>query len=94
MRGVLLTIAFQILFAIGLPLLTRRIGSAVSHGYSALGAPILLLQWWGLTQWVALIPLCVWQHRKGHSLTVNAVLITGGIGFLLSAACAALFYRK
>jgi hypothetical protein len=92
MKGVLLTIAIQILFAIVLPLLTLGIGSAVLHGYSPLIVPIALLRWWGIAQWIVLIPLCVLQTRKGNRMTMYGILITGGVGLLLSTACSSGFH--
>jgi len=43
---------------------------------------------WGVTQWFVLIPLILQQRGKGHSRTVQGLIITGSIGLLLSSACA------
>jgi len=51
----------------------------------------LLLASWGVTQWIALIPLIVRQRAKGHVATAKGLLIMGCIGVLLSSACAAFF---
>ena len=45
---------------------------------------------WGLVQWFALVPLYLQQRRKGYRLAAKAVLITGFLGLLLNATCAAL----
>ncbi|MGI8961889.1 MAG: hypothetical protein ACR2IV_19450 [Bryobacteraceae bacterium] len=89
-RGVLFAIVCQIFFLIVVPLLTRRLLPAVSNPGST---ATFLFTWWGVTQWVALIPLCIWQKLKGYPLTMNGILITGCIGFLLNAGCAVLFFN-
>ena len=45
---------------------------------------------WGAVQWVALIPFYISRKRKGRPLAAKGVLITGFIGMLLNAGCAAL----
>jgi len=49
---------------------------------------------WGLVQWAALVPLYISQKKKGCRLTAKAVLITGFVGVLLNATCAALILRN
>ncbi|HEX4811086.1 MAG TPA: hypothetical protein VH325_19255 [Bryobacteraceae bacterium] len=45
----------------------------------------------GLTQWIALLPLALWIRKRGEAKTVQGILITGGIVFLLNATCWGLF---
>ncbi len=49
---------------------------------------------WGVTQWIALIPLIQSQRSKGHHATVQGLLIMGSIGVLLSSACAAMMLTQ
>ncbi|HME05454.1 MAG TPA: hypothetical protein VKG25_00330 [Bryobacteraceae bacterium] len=49
---------------------------------------------WGVTQWIALIPLIQSQRAKGHNATVQGLLIMGSIGVLLSSACAAMMLTR
>jgi hypothetical protein len=90
-RGVLLTIALQILFIVAVPLLTLGLMSAVSYRGRAVGMPFTLFRWWGIAQWAALIPLCALQARKGNRMTMYGILITGAIGLLLNTACSSAF---
>jgi hypothetical protein len=90
-RGVLFTVALQILFIVAVPLLTRGLISAVSYRGPAVGVPFTLFRWWGIVQWAALIPLCALQARKGNRMTMYGILITGGIGLLLNTACSSAF---
>jgi hypothetical protein len=46
---------------------------------------------WGITQWIALIPLIINQRAAGHSKTVQGMIISGCLGVLLSSACATMF---
>ncbi len=55
--------------------------------------PFLLLCSWGLTQWIALVPLILQQRAKDHPRTMQGLLITGAIGLLLSSACAGMILR-
>jgi hypothetical protein len=48
----------------------------------------LLLAAWGVTQWIGIIPLIFYFKGRGKSNTILGMLITGGIGLLLSSACA------
>ncbi len=45
---------------------------------------------WGLTQWIALIPVIRIQRAKEHHATVQGLLIAGSLGVLLCSACAAM----
>ncbi len=45
---------------------------------------------WGVTQWIALIPLILRQRAKQNPRTVQGLLLIGFIGLLLSSACATL----
>jgi len=90
-RGVLLTVAFQILFIVAVPLLTSGLMFAVSYRDPRAGMPFTLFRWWGIAQWAALIPLCAFQARKGNRMTMYGILITGGIGLLLNTACSSAF---
>ena len=47
-----------------------------------------LLLSWGITQWIALIPLIMSQRAAGNRKTVQGMIISGCIGVLLSSACA------
>jgi len=49
---------------------------------------------WGVTQWIALIPLIQSQRAKGHNATVQGLLIMGSVGVLLSSACAAMVFAQ
>ena len=48
--------------------------------------------YWGAVQWLALMPVYLWQKREGHPLAANGVLITGFLGTLLNAGCDALMW--
>jgi hypothetical protein len=48
---------------------------------------------WGITQWIALVPLILSQRAKGHSQTVAGMLISGCLGLLLSSTCAVLVLK-
>lgn len=52
-----------------------------------------LLVGWGLTQWIGILPLILRQRRQHHNETVKGLVLSGSIGLLLSAACAAMVYR-
>jgi hypothetical protein len=54
----------------------------------------VLIVSWGLTQWIALIPLILQQRAKGYPRTVQGILITGCIGFLLCSLCGATFIHS
>jgi hypothetical protein len=43
---------------------------------------------WGITQWIALIPLIMSQRASGNRKTAQGMLISGCLGVLLSSACA------
>ncbi|MGA2115386.1 MAG: hypothetical protein ABSH56_11625 [Bryobacteraceae bacterium] len=45
---------------------------------------------WGLVQWAALIPMYLSQRKKGYRLAAKGLLITGFVGVMLNATCAAL----
>ena len=42
---------------------------------------------WGITQWIAIIPLIFNADAEGHTSTKQGLLIAGSLGVLLSAAC-------
>jgi hypothetical protein len=44
----------------------------------------------GLTQWLVIVPL-IWRMKPGRN-TLIGLLITAGIGFLLSSSCGAMMY--
>ena len=44
----------------------------------------------GVTQWIALIPLVLNERAKGRPKRVTGLLITGCLGVLLSTACGAM----
>jgi len=48
---------------------------------------------WGVTQWVALVPLILQQKGKGHERTVQGMIASGALGVLLSCACASMVLR-
>ena len=50
----------------------------------------LMFTVWGLIQWFALVPVYLSQKRHGYPLAAKGVLITGFVGMLLNAGCAAL----
>ncbi len=79
--GCLMGCGIQLIFGIGSLLLASTAG---------LGrfSRILLVSW-GLTQWIALVPLILQQQGKGHFSTVTGIEITGFIGVMLCSACAA-----
>jgi hypothetical protein len=52
--------------------------------------PNMLAASWGITQWIALVPLILKQRAKGRTRMVNGLIISGCIGVLLSSACASL----
>jgi hypothetical protein len=43
---------------------------------------------WGVTPWIALIPLILRQQAAGHPLTVRGLKISGYLGLFLSVASA------
>lgn len=45
---------------------------------------------WGVTQWIALVPLMWHQKAKGYPARVKGLLLVGCFGVLLSSTCAAL----
>jgi hypothetical protein len=45
---------------------------------------------WGVVQWAALIPVYLSQRKRGYRLAAKGLLITGFVGVLLNATCAAL----
>jgi hypothetical protein len=49
------------------------------------------IMFWGLTQWLALIPQYLWFEKKGYPLAAKGVLIMGSLGVLLNGGCAFLF---
>jgi hypothetical protein len=54
---------------------------------------LMPLMFWGITQWIALVPLILSQRAKGHSQTVTGMLISGCLGLLLSSTCAVLVLK-
>jgi hypothetical protein len=69
----------------------RGVGFAVLWQIAAIIVTIpLMCTIWGLVQWAALIPVYLSQKKKGYRLAAKAVLITGFVGVLLNATCAAL----
>ena len=62
--------------------------------FFAVSWQIVMCTIWGLVQWLALVPLYRSQKKKGCRLTAKAVLITGFVGVLLNATCAALILRN
>ncbi len=53
----------------------------------------LLSATWGITQWIALIPLILKQRAAGRTRMVNGLVICGFIGVLLSSACASFIIK-
>jgi hypothetical protein len=51
----------------------------------------ILFAGWGLVQWIILLPLYFMLRRKGRRLAAKGILIAGGIGFMLNAACDTFF---
>jgi hypothetical protein len=45
---------------------------------------------WGVTQWIALVPLILHERSAGRPRRVTGLIIAGCIGILLSSACASL----
>ncbi len=41
---------------------------------------------WGLTQWIAIIPMIISNQKKGRRKNVQGLIIAGCIGVLLSSA--------
>ena len=74
--GVLFTLACQfILIVAGLSIMLRSPFGGVLFAY------------WGLIQWLVLIPLYFWQRSKGRPLVGKGILVAGCCGFLLNAGC-------
>ncbi|HXB74156.1 MAG TPA: hypothetical protein VNY05_38310 [Candidatus Acidoferrales bacterium] len=46
--------------------------------------------YWGAVQWLALVPVYLWQKHQGYRLAANGLLITGFVGTLLNTGCDAL----
>jgi hypothetical protein len=91
----------SVLAGFGIGCLTQVVLGALSF-YAALvsacSSPIgkwvvLIGASWGLTQWVVIVPFILRQRAKGHRKTVQGLLIAGGVGVLLSSACAASLFR-
>jgi hypothetical protein len=51
----------------------------------------ILFAGWGVVQWLFLIPVYFMLRRKGRRLAAKGILIAGGIGFMLNAACDTFF---
>jgi hypothetical protein len=85
--GCLMGCACQIgFFAVGGVLASlASIANSSTLPYSA--REVLFLSW-GVTQWIALVPLIRSERAVGHSKTVQGMLISGCLGLLLSSACA------
>ena len=49
---------------------------------------------WGVTQWIALVPLILNERSAGRPRRVTGLIIAGCIGVLLSSACASLIFSK
>jgi hypothetical protein len=64
--------------------------SFVTNSLESLIAGILFAGW-GVVQWLFLIPLCFMLRHKGRPLAAKGILIAGGIGFMLNAACDSFF---
>jgi hypothetical protein len=45
---------------------------------------------WGLTQWIAIVPMIVSNQKKGRRKNAQGLIIAGCIGVLLSSACASM----
>ena len=62
---------------------------AAVAGVGSIGKYVVVLAAsWGLTQWIIIVPFIMRQRAKGHPKTVRGLLIAGGVGVLLSSACA------
>lgn len=45
---------------------------------------------WGVTQWIAIVPLIIRQRAAGYPARAKGLLMAGCLGVLLSSACALL----
>lgn len=54
------------------------------------GSKLLLffLAGWALTQWLLIVPLIIRHRRRGDRNIIKGLLVTGGLGLLLSSVCA------
>jgi hypothetical protein len=67
-------------------------GSLAAVGLKGGNLQSALFVSWGVTQWIALVPL-IWQQKgKEHPRTVQGIIVTGSIGLMLSSACAAMIF--
>jgi len=53
----------------------------------------VILTSWGITQWIALVPLILRERSKGNPNIAKGLVVTGCVGVLLSSACAGLSLR-
>ncbi len=77
--GVEIALAWQFIFmAVGLIMLFRFFRFPFGG---------VLFAYWGLIQWLVLIPLYFRQRTKGRPLVGKGILVAGCSGFLLNAGC-------
>jgi hypothetical protein len=76
--GVLLGIGGVIAVVLGSGLISLMIQTPVIFG-AALGI--------GVTQWLVLLPLVLSLRKRGETMTIQGILVTGGVVFLLNATC-------
>jgi hypothetical protein len=82
----------NLIFGCGLGCLTQLIFIVLgvliaSQGNGSSKMAMTIACSWGVTQWIALIPLILVQRANGRPRTVQGLVITGCIGVLLSSAC-------
>jgi hypothetical protein len=57
-------------------------------GMAGLTGAGALLIYWGVVQWIFLLPLIVFYLRNGRSARVKGMVIAGFLGILLNSGCA------
>jgi hypothetical protein len=80
--GVLLGFVCQIGFVILGMLAGWFIANSTTKGL------VFMFSSWGVTQWIALIPLIRQHNKKGRTRTAQGLIVIGCLGLLLSSACA------
>lgn len=69
------------------------IGAIIAGAYGTSKYGYLAVAGFGFAQWIGLVPLIVHHRRRGQSNTVMGLCIMGGIGLLLSSACASMAFQ-
>jgi hypothetical protein len=71
----------------GVQLAFLALGAAISYFLKGGNDSVIATMSFGVTQWIALIPLIMKERGEGHTRRVTGMIIAGCLGLLASTAC-------